>query len=47
MEKGWYMQSPMKLLIEGAKEWATQMGYTGERHRDEVSKLVQASMTDL
>lgn len=44
MKKGWYKNSPLKQLIDDAKEWATQMGYEGQQHRDEVSKVVIAGM---
>jgi hypothetical protein len=44
MEKGWYTNSTLKLQIEQAKIWATQMGYLGEEHRDQVSALVKASL---
>jgi len=46
MKKGWYKNSKLKLTIEQAKEWATQMGYQGEAHRDEVAKLVISSLED-
>ena len=46
MEKHWYKKSRLKLIIEQAKIFATKMGYTGEEHRNEVRKLVDASLKD-
>jgi hypothetical protein len=45
-QKGWYKESRLKMLIEQAKVWATQMGHEGDIHRDEVAKLVIAGIKD-
>lgn len=46
MNKGWYKESPFKLIVEQAKIWATEMGYEGEKHRTQVQKYVVASLED-
>ena len=33
-------------IVRKAKERATQMGYKGTQHRDEVRKYVEASLID-
>lgn len=32
-------------IVRKAKEWATQMGYEGAQHRDEVRKIVEAELS--
>lgn len=31
-------------IVKKAKEWATQMGYEGAQHKDEVRKYVDAEL---
>jgi len=47
MKKGWYKVSHIKLTFENAKAWATMMGHTGERHRDEVSQIMKDSLINI
>ena len=44
MKKGWYKETPISLMIKSAKIWASEMGFTGEEHRDEVRRLVLLSL---
>jgi len=34
-------------IVKKARTWATQMGYEGEQHRDEVKKYVDAELENL
>ena len=47
MQKGWYKKSMLRLIVLGAKEFATQEGFTGEAHREEVKRLVSIHFMDI